>query len=258
MKDQLFFSASCPMCRKYGAFPVLITSTETESFMRSHFHHDEWNDYDFNLFSIASKCAHCKNIVSASVAAICDYEKNSKASLSEYADENAELKTDIKLIINFDVPVLLPPHESSSPNTIEIADLYEQAKKCFQLHAWDAVGVLCRKIIDIESTHMWRLRHPNQKPPRTLAKRVEKLLVEDVKKNHGIGSQELRDHLDFNNMDHRLFYDMDIIRENGNEAAHSILAFYDDEAEAMLVFTQSFLSLSAEWSMLNREANEHV
>lgn len=247
MEKPLFFKSSCPRCGKYGIILVVTSSQYNESFYLDKFHHDDWRAFDFGLFSIACYCPECKNYASASVAVAHDEIKNATVKLVDFANENNELKLGAEFIIDFDVPALLPPQHFSSSPVVSVSDIYEQARKCYSLQAWEAVGILCRKIVDIQSIFMWKTRYPGKEYPRTLAQRLEDLLVKDVKEKNKIARSEVSEFLNFDSINHRLFYDMDRIRESGNDAAHEMLTYHDDEAEAMLIFTQNFLDESESW-----------
>jgi len=254
MEKLLCFRSSCPRCEKYGDIQVVACSQENESFYLDKFHCDEWRAFDFGLFSVACYCPECKNFVSASVSVAHNEVINATAKLVDFADENNRIKPGPKLIIDFDVPALLPPQHFSSPPIVSVLDLYQQASKCYSLQAWEAVGILCRKIVDIQSIFMWKIRYPDKDHPDKLAQRLEELLVKGVKKKNKVGHSELADVLNFYSIKHRLFYDMDRIRESGNDAAHEILAYHDDDAEAMLIFTQNFLEESERWMSSLRRA----
>ncbi|MGY2438200.1 hypothetical protein [Pseudomonas sp. SDO52101_S400] len=245
MSGTIFFTSYCPRCSYHGIFKVLASSAENQPAVIEKVHHGQWRTFDFGLFSISSFCEGCKNYVCATVSVKNDEIKNSTASLNDFADSSLQLKANQNLFIEFDVPVLIPPQNFSSPPVVNILDLFEQAKKCYSLGAWDSVGVICRKIIDIESIKMWELRHPKKKPARTLAARLEKLLIKNISRNKSI---DIRDQLDYEKIEHRLFYDMHNIRLTGNDAAHSLMLYHDDEAESALTYTESFLKLSEQWA----------
>ncbi|MDD2127947.1 DUF4145 domain-containing protein [Pseudomonas sp. 17391] len=254
MEKPLHFRSSCPRCGKYGIIQIVASSQENESFYLDKFHCDEWRGFDFGLFSVACYCAECKNYVSASVSVAHDEIKNATAKLVDFADDNNRIKLGPEIMIDFDVPTLLPPQHFSSPPIVSVSDIYNQARKCYSLQAWEAVGILCRKIVDIQSIFMWDTRYPGKPHPTTLAQRLEDLLVKGVKEKNKVERSELSDVLNFDSLKHRLFYDMDRIRESGNDAAHGLLAYHDDEAEAMLIFTQKFLDESESWMSSLRRA----
>lgn len=254
MEKPLFFRSSCPRCEKYGDIQVVASSQENDSYYLDKFHCDDWRAFDFGLFSIACYCPECKNFSSASVSVIHDEVKNATAKLVDFADDNSRIKLGPELMIDFDVPALFPPQHFSSPPLVSVSDIYQQARKCYSLQAWEAVGILCRKIVDIQSIFMWNTRYPHKEYPSTLAKRLEDLLVKGVKESNKVERYELSDVLNFDSLKHRLFYDMDRIRESGNDAAHGLLAYHDDEAEAMLIFTQNFMEESERWMSSLRRA----
>ncbi|MBX8556723.1 DUF4145 domain-containing protein [Pseudomonas cichorii] len=247
MEKILFFKSSCPRCGKYGKIAVVASSQDNESFYLNKFHCDDWRAFDFGLFSIACYCPECKNYASASVSVAHDEVKNATVKLVDFSDENYELKLGPEFMIDFDVPALLPPQHFSFPPVVSVSDIYEQARKCYSLQAWEAVGILCRKIVDIQSIFMWQTRHPGKEHPSNLAKRLEELLVKGIKEKNKVARSEVSEFLNFDSIKHRLFYDMDRIRESGNDAAHEMLAYHDDEAEAMLIFTRNFLDDSESW-----------
>jgi hypothetical protein len=258
LETPLFFKSSCPRCGKYGIVLVVACSQDNECFYLNKFHHDDWRAFDFGLFSIACYCSGCKNYASASVSVVHDEIKNATVKLVEFANENNELKLGAELMIDFDVPALRPPQHYSSPPVVGVSDIYEQARKCYSLQAWEAVGILCRKIVDIQSIFMWQTRYPGKEYPHTLAQRLESLLVKGIKEKNKVDRSEISEFLNFDSIKHRLFYDMDRIRESGNDAAHEMLAYHDDEAEAMLVFTQSFLDESESWMHSLRKAQSNT
>lgn len=256
MEKPLFFKSSCPRCGKYGEIFVVANSQDNECFYLNKFHCDEWREFDFGLFSIACYCPECKNYISASVSVAHDEIKNATVKLESFSNENNELKLGAEFMIDFDVPALLPPQHYSFPPVISVSDIYEQARKCYSLQAWEAVGILCRKIVDIQSIFMWQTRHPGKEHPSNLAQRLEELLVKGIKEKKKIARSEVSEFLNFDSIKHRLFYDMDRIRESGNDAAHEMLAYHDDEAEAMLIFTQNFLDESERWMQSLRKASQ--
>lgn len=245
MTETIFFKSNCPRCGHYGEFKVLASSTENVSPVMEKFHYDQWRTFDFGLFSISSFCENCKNYVCATVSIVNNELKNPTATLKDFAETNLQLKINKNLFIDFDVPVLPPPQSFSSPQTVNILDLFEQAKKCYSLQAWDSVGVICRKIIDIESIKMWQLSHPQSTPAKTLFTRLKKLLLANFSQNE---KNDIRDQLDPKNIEHQLFHDMHNIRLTGNDAAHSLLLYHSDEAESALIYTENFLLLSDQWT----------
>ncbi|TKC81622.1 hypothetical protein FAZ69_27010 [Trinickia terrae] len=252
MAIPLYFEAKCPRCERYGKFQISENSTDNGSVVAEMYHHDEWRTYDFGLFSVVSFCGSCNNFVCACVSVIHDEVKNSTASLENFSDEHRQLKQSKDLIINFDVPALFPP-KYFPPLTVDIFDLYNQAEKCYRLQAWDAVGILCRKIIDIKSIHMWNARFPDKKPAQPLFARMKQLLVGDISGTSDDKNAEIRNLLDFDNIDHRLFYDMDNIRANGNDATHGLVAYLADDAESALIYTKNFMELSGKWTSSHRK-----
>lgn len=243
MTKKVFFTGTCPKCKKQGVFNVIDYSSDNDSHYAEAFVGYEWREYDFFLFSISSKCNNCKLYVCANIAAIYDSEKNSTAPLDEYADSNGELIENETLLIEFDYPPVLPPQYIESPIRVNENHLYDQAKRCYDIHAWDAVGVLCRKIIDIATAKIWTNKF-NSKIP-TLSDRILKLLKDgDVFDK----KRPLEEQLDFNNEKHKILYDFDKIRSLGNDASHSQSVFDNEDAEYIIILTHFFLKRISEIS----------
>ena len=214
-------------------------SRYAESFTR-----DDWREYDYELFSITSNCNYCKRYVSGNVAAIWDESKNCNAMLSDFASENGEIKQDEKIFIEFDVPPLIPQQHLSSPPVADMHFLYEQANRCYDIHAWDAVVILCRKVVDIQSAKMWRQMF-GTKPKSNLHERVYNILASGVEFDKNIPIEE---QLDLSNENHGLLNDIEQIRFWGNSAAHSELCVDSDDAERAMIYTQSFMKAYYKWS----------
>ncbi|CCN82118.1 hypothetical protein VIBNISFn27_1000002 [Vibrio nigripulchritudo SFn27] len=242
MSDSLFFRKECPKCRaKNVRFEVVSESISNEPIYAEAFLYDDWREYDYFLFSLSSKCNECNRIVSADVAAVYDFEKNSKCeSLKEFASDDGELICNENLLIHFNYPPVIPMPPISSPTTVDTRHLFEQMVQCYSIKSWDAVGMLCRKIIDIESQRMWRKKFPSSRCPN-LYERVKKLLVPEI--------DDLKndDNLNLENKNHELFYRIDQIRLLGNEAAHSELLFDQTGAEAGYIFTMFFMDEIIGW-----------
>jgi hypothetical protein len=49
---------------RHEVFKVLAFGTDNQSVVRCVSHHDEWRDFDFGLFSVATSCGDCKNFAS--------------------------------------------------------------------------------------------------------------------------------------------------------------------------------------------------
>lgn len=244
MKDKLFFKGTCPKCKTYETFNVLEVSQENESYYAEAFKYDDWREYDYNLFSIVSVCQSCKHYVCGNVAAIWNEKKNSSALLLNFASDDGELIQDENLFIEFDVPPLIPQQHFFSPPIADMDYLYKQAERCYAINAWDAVVILCRKIVDIQSAKMWR-KSFETKPISNLYKRVYKLLAdgENFDKN-----KPIEDQLDYSNQNHKLLYDIEQIRFWGNMAAHSEICVHSEEAEGSIIYTRSFIDAYYEWS----------
>ncbi|UTH73327.1 hypothetical protein [Chromobacterium sp. IIBBL 290-4] len=227
----LHFKAACPKCNEKVVFNVLHCSSGNASEYAEIFLHDDWREYDFSLFSISSVCNNCKHVVSANISPVYDYEKNKNAVLTDYASEHDELVSGPELLIQFDCPPLIPNKKAGEGSIVDIDDLLAQAEACFKINAWDAVGVLCRKILDVKTLEEWGGR--NEKIP-TLNDRIIKIF--NVKENN-----PHKDKFDFNLENHQLAYDAHLVRLLGNDAAHDQIVFDGGDAECILVFTKSFL-----------------
>lgn len=197
----------------------------------------EWREYDFFLFSVGSKCENCYHYVAANVAAIYDEQKNSKASLCDYSNQDGELKQSAYLLIDFDCPPLMPPAVVGGEEMLDFNYLFEQAEKCYSIRAWDAVCVLCRKIVEFGTSKLWRRVRGRAKLPG-LAERLKELFV-----NSSVDlNRPLENQLNFNDPKHRMLYGGNHIRILGNEAAHEhAYVFNEEDAESALAFTGSFL-----------------
>lgn len=245
--DRLFFFQQCPKCEAKGRFDILLCSEKNESIYAEYFYMDDWVCYDFCLFSVVSYCNKCQNYVSANIAVVHDEIKNSTSPLYEFASQSLELKQNKKLIIDFDVRPLIPPQYHSSPPIVDMRDLYEQAKKCYSIRAWDAVGMLCRKIIDVESKRVWNVIYPEKDCPRNMDVRIKKLLIPNIVKRKSVKKNGVEKSLNWGNLKHRLFYDMEQIRYQGNYAVHDNLEFNSADAEGMLIITLNFMDSYDDW-----------
>lgn len=248
MHSTIFFRGECPKCRKHGIFDIINHSSDNETKYAQSFVANEWREYDFFLFTISSKCTHCKLYVSANIAAIHNFEKNSTAEIHDFANENGELITSKELLIEFDYPPLLPPQPLSSPREISLSDLYDQAMHCYKINAWDATGVLCRKIIDIATTKAWAVKFKSR-APNNLAIRIKELFEE---KNFFDPKKPLEEQLNYSKDKHRMIYNLDRIRLLGNEAAHDLIPFGKDDAESALAFTEYFFILIQQYESKNK------
>lgn len=238
MEKTLFFKDTCPKCKKHGIFNILNVGSENSSKYAESFVSDEWRQYDYELFSINSACKICKHFVCGSVAVIWDEEKNSSAALSDFASEEGEILQNANLFIEFDVPPLIPQQHLSSPPTVDINYLYQQAERCYDIHAWDAVVILCRKVVDIQSAKMWRQMF-GAKPIPVLYERVLKILSDGklFDKN-----EPIEDQLDYSNKKHKLLHDIEQIRKLGNFAAHNEICVGSDDAEGAMIYTKTFIN----------------
>lgn len=247
MKNDLFFQRNCPRCKTLGLFKILAFSTENQPALRCVFHHDEWRDFDFGLFSVATFCSACKNFAAATISLAQDGDKNESLELAGFANEKGQLRESESLIISFDVPVLLPPELRYKHPVADTAELFIQARRCYDLGAWDAVGMVCRRILDLDSAGWWRLCFPDREVPRNIFDRLETLLINGLRKERRLRSGEsIEDHLDYSKRAHEFYYFLDRIRENGNDANHSQLIFDSNDAESIFLFTDRFLDQKPE------------
>jgi hypothetical protein len=244
MEGKFFFKGTCPKCKKYETFDVLNVGSDNTSKYAESFKFDDWRDYDYELFSINSVCPSCEHFVCGSVAVIWDEEKNSSAVLSDFASEDGEILQNENLFIEFDVPPLIPQQHLSSPQVADMHYLYTQAERCYDIHAWDAVVILCRKIVDIQSVEMWRQMFITT-PNSNLYARVREILADGESFDKDM---PIEDQLDYSNENHKLLYDIEQIRNWGNFAAHSEICVQSDDAESAIVFTKSFINAYHEWS----------
>ena len=244
MEDKLYFKAACPKCNKHETFNILDVVNDQDSKYAECFISDEWREYYYDLFSVNSICKSCKRFVCGSVAAICDEVKNSSSELSDFALEDGEIVQSENLFINFDVPPLIPQQHFSSPPVADMSYLFKQAERCYDIHAWDAVVILCRKVIDIQSKKMWREKFET-KPISNLCNRVYKILADGDNFDKEVPIEE---QLDCLNENHKLLYDIEQIRHWGNFAAHSEICVHSDDAECAIIYTKSFIDAYYEWS----------
>jgi hypothetical protein len=229
---QPHFFKQCPKCKTKGInFQLINCSTKNSSFYCEYFYNDEWREYDFEMFSASSLCTHCNHYVSANIAVKYDPVKNATASIIDFCNDQGKLIENSDLIISFDVPPLLPSPNYLPSAMAEAGTLLKQAERCYDIHAWEAVGMLCRKIIDIESKRIWLKNKPTELLP-DLSTRLQILFL----KRH-IGRIDYAK-LNYKKRLHKLFYRLDTIRDNGNDAAHGNLTFDVQDAEAILVFTK--------------------
>jgi hypothetical protein len=243
MKSDVFFQGNCPRCNKRGLFKVLAFSTENQPVPRCVFHRDEWRYFDFGLFSVATFCGSCKNFASAMISLVQDEVKNESLELADFADEKNQLRENENLIISFDVPVLLPPELRHQHLVADTDELFIQARQCYDLGAWDAVGMLCRRILDLDSRDLWRICFPDKEVAGTIFERLEMMLINGLRKERRLQQGDsVEGHLDFTRRAHEYYYLLDRIRENGNDANHSQLIFDRDDAESIYLFTERFLT----------------
>lgn len=254
MDENLYFKDKCPKCAKNETFNILNVSCDNESKYAEAFKFDNWYEYDFELFSISSVCSNCKHLVCGSVSVIWDEVKNSSAKLFDFSSSNGEILQNENLFIQFDVPPLIPQQHLSSPPVADMNYLYEQAKRSYSIHAWDAVVILCRKVIDIQSAKMWREMFQT-KIESNLYKRVQKILADGTTFDRDIPIDE---QLDYSNENHKLLYDIEQIRSLGNFAAHSEICVHSDEAESAMIYTQSFMDAYYKWSRTLAESKAEI
>lgn len=211
--------------------------------MRCVFHQDEWRDFDFGLFSLATFCAACKNFAAAMISLAQDGEKNESLELADFVNEKGQLRESESLIISFDVPVLLPPELRYEHPVASTAELFIQARRCYAMGEWDAVGMVCKRILDLDSADWWRLCFPGKEVPRTIFDRLETLLINGLRKERRLRlGDSVEGHLDFSKRAHEFYYLLDRIRDNGNDANHSRLIFHSNDAECIYLFTERFLA----------------
>lgn len=250
---KLHFKGTCPKCNNKNTF--FIDSVNDGNFPEAYsiFHFDQWRTFCFYPFSIVSTCSKCNQYVCANVSVQND-NITDDSTLNDYSDTNGELKENENLIINFDVQPLIPPQPLESPLVTSSHDLYEQAMGCFKIRAWDAVGIVCRKIVDIETQKLWRIFHPfdinlgiDDKKNRIpdLSERLEKLLVPEIRTGDKktISRSEIYKNINPEEFKHKIFYAADSLRTNGNDAAHGIISFGQDDAEHSLIEADYFIDL---------------
>ena len=231
MKKNLFFKCVCPKCDKYDIFNIINVGNENNSEYAECFVSGEWREYDYDYFSISSFCKNCRHFVCGSVSVVWDEEKNKNAALSDFSSPEGELLQNSNLFINFDVPPLIPHQHYSSPLNVNVDYLYVQAKRCYKINAWDAVVILCRKIIDIQSDLIWRSIFKTE-PISNLSQRVIRIFAKEVNFDKEIPVDE---QLDLLNPNHRLLYSIEQIRVLGNFAAHSSVFVDAGDAETALI-----------------------
>lgn len=149
-------------------------------------------------------------------------------TLSNYADDNNDVTSLFKgehVNYIFDYrdryyrnPLIIELLNSKNIHAPAIIPLLRQIYTCMDQECWDAVGILCRKIIDIETSALWRIKFPSKNNPYKLNARVDALFPDGV--NHHI---------------------LHAIRYEGNDAAHESTLLTQDDARMILSFTESFL-----------------
>ncbi|HGN1753518.1 TPA: hypothetical protein ACKRTC_000613 [Proteus mirabilis] len=263
MSDKLLLNGRCPRCNHDNNLLILHINNESDGCSYKVFRNDEWKYFCFNSFSVALYCSKCKNYASADIAI--DNEKITPHSkLSDFADKNGVLSENKDVIIDIDTPALLPPQHTDSPSTTCVSDLFKQAEQCYKIKAWDAVGIVCRKIIDIEMQKLWRQLYPydvnkteKQNKIPALANMLEAIFAPEIRNlkgdKSGIKRSEIINLINGNDIKHKIFYVADNLREIGNEAAHSILAFSQDEAEHALISAEYSMDLINEIKKLNHK-----
>ncbi|EHH1260652.1 hypothetical protein J7H92_004491 [Vibrio parahaemolyticus] len=166
----MFCRTTCPKCNHYSRFEILQVRGDVASVIAEHFVEYEWDTYHFNKFSLICSCSNCENFESGQV--VCAAEKSNITEFECFLDENNELHETDKVFINLDVPTITPQQFTSSPSVSNANYLYSQAEKCYKLHAWDTVVIICRKIIDLKSIEMWKQKFTS-KPHSNLNTRVK-------------------------------------------------------------------------------------
>lgn len=253
---EINFNNTCPKCSQQQNFIALAVSSENDALALNIFHHDEWKIFCFHAFSVSTYCNNCKNYITANIS-INNNKISNKSKLEHYVNNAFRLEENEDIIIDFDVPPIEPPQYFESPAVTSPYNLLTQAKSCFKIGAWDAVGIVCRKIIDIETQKMWRIKKPynieksqkeNEIP--SLAQRLEELLVPEIRHNKEkrkeIFRHDVSKHIDTSKLEHHIFYIADSLREEGNSAAHDILAIDQDAAEHAIICAELCLDLLAE------------
>lgn len=234
----LFLKGRCPRCNCFSIFEIVDVSKNNNAAIFDHFHMDDWRTFVFSIFSASTYCRSCEQRATLSFSRI-ESEISETTVLRDFASPNGELIAGSGMLVDFDVPPLLPSVGASFDQMIDTRDLFRQAERCFDIHAWDAVGMLCRKLIDIHTRDQWKIVFRGERSPELYA-RIGKLLwgrTFDPEKVKRIGDISLN----FKNQRHQLLYQLDWIRRQGNEASHGDLIFDKEDAESVLFSTRLFL-----------------
>lgn len=215
----IHFTDLCPKCSNPVKLKVIGWSPVT----------DEFGDGGTVYFSVL--CSQC----AAYTGGVLYYDPIGPImdeSLSVYADVTNDVSSLFKgkgVCYSFDYkdkpysnPLILELLNSKKNNAPSTVPLLRQIYTCMNQECWDAVGMLCRKIIDIETSALWRIKFPTKDNPYKLNVRVDALFPDGV--NHHI---------------------LHAIRYEGNDAAHDGALLSQNDARMILNFTESLIRNNA-------------
>ncbi|WP_257827501.1 hypothetical protein [Burkholderia glumae] len=156
----LKFRGVCPKCGKNATFLVEDCSPGNQSRIAEDFYRDRWAEFEYFYFLFLQNFQIACILLVQTLRRLLMREKNKNTNLKVFANGQGDLiEGGIQMLI--DRPPLIPPHYSSGMLVTQPCDLYRQARLCFEMNAWDAVGMLCRKIIDIQTIEKWDGKNVN-------------------------------------------------------------------------------------------------
>lgn len=220
--DVPFFADLCPKCNHPATLSVHGWTPVT----------DEFGDGGTVYFVV-----HCEQCLSYT-GGILYYDPLGAVmsdTLADYADEKNNVTRFFKREkFNYDFdyrnkpfkhPLVLKMLCSKNSHAATLGALLQQIYTCMDLKCWDAVGILCRKIIDIETTTLWNMKFSHDTPP---GKELQKSLFERI--------TDL-----FPNKKNPIHHIAHVIRLEGNSAAHGNVLLTQDDARMILTFTEGLL-----------------
>lgn len=213
MKNNYHYYGECPKCRKVGKLDI----TKWKEISHSFHNGKETVKELSHIVSLSILCNNC-NYCSAGFFTYEYYGPSIGEDLSIYADDiknvTDRLSSTLK-DISFDIKIY-------NGND----DLITQAEKCYEIGVWTAVGMLCRKFIDIKTVKLWEEMKMEGACPQKLKPRIDKLFLESDEKN-GKSKSYHRAHS---------------VRLDGNTAAHEEELITQEVAKDLLDFTKWFSS----------------
>ncbi|ECD4582991.1 DUF4145 domain-containing protein [Escherichia coli] len=217
MKKNYHYYGECPKCKNTGK----ISINEWKEIFHSFHDGKETVKELSHIVSLSIRCNYCNYCSAGSFT----YEYDGPSigeNLSIYSDNTGNITDKLLSVlktIKFDVKIYKENH-----------DLIAQAEKCYEIGVWTAVGMLCRKFIDIRTVELWRKMNIEEICPQKLKQRIDKLFPESDEK-HGKA---------------KAYHKAHSVRLDGNTAAHEQETITQEVAKDILEFTKWFHQFTTE------------